>query len=589
MQELLAKLDELVKQEFNKEVITTGKQWVEDLDQHYAQERDRAREEFLNDAENEAGDFEHRPDESERQFLELKTKFHDKRKAFAEMRAQQEKENLQKKQHIIDQITAIPREEENIGKAFSVFKELQESWKEIGRVPGDKHKDIQNAYMAAVDSFYYHINIYRDLKVFDLKKNLEAKQEIVSKLEVLAKADAENLEENVKNLQQEWYEIGPVPKEDFDVLKAQFTAALDKGYEIIKDKRQKRKEQLLANLDVKKELLAKAQQLAENIPTSAKAWNKATDAIKELQQTWKNTGFGPRKDNEEIWKEFRAACDAFFEAKSDFYKDFKKELALNQTQKEELCDQAEVLKLSTDWRETTKKMIDLQKKWKKIGPAPQSQEQKLWKRFRGACDAFFEAKEQHHKQVEKDFEENLKQKQELITELEAFNLPSEKSEAVAVLKKFYNRWTGLGKVPKDHIKAVNEGFQKAFDAKMEAAGLDKNELEHSKFTARVTALLQEEDFKKALAKERKFIQDKIEDFKKQAIQYENNLGFFGNAKNSNNPLLEEAKKKINTTNKAIDRMKEQVDYINKSIRKKERELAAASEEKTEAASEKESA
>ncbi|MGB0166018.1 MAG: DUF349 domain-containing protein [Luteibaculum sp.] len=575
MQELLARLSELLKQEFNKEIITEGKQVVEDLEMLFHAKHQEALNEFLQDPENKREDFSPVKTEEEVQFENLKADFKEKRKAFAERRAAQEKENLQKKEEIINKVSILAREEENIGKAFSAFKELQEQWKEIGRVPGDKHKDIQNAYMSAVDSFYYHINIYRDLKVFDLKKNLEHKQEIVAKLEVLAKADTPNMEENVKQLQQEWYDVGPVPKEDFEALKEKFTAALDNAYELIKAKRQERKELMLQNIEKKREILKQAEEIVAQKPDSAKAWNEATDKIIELQKAWKEIGFGPRKDNEQVWKEFRAVCDEFFNAKGEFYQDYKKELTLNQNQKEELCDKAEVFAQSTDWKEATKKIIDLQKRWKKIGPAPQAQEQKLWKRFRAACDGFFQAKENSHKKLSEAFEQNLQEKQTLVKELEQYKAPSDKPEAVKELKKFYNRWVGIGKVPRENISEINDAFQKAFDAKLEEAGVDKNELEHSKFTSRISALLSEDNFEAALKKERRFIQEKMEEFKKQAIQYENNMAFFGNAKNSKNPLLEEAKKKIAATHNAIEKMQEQVDYINKSMRARIKELAEA--------------
>ena len=215
MQELLSKLSELIKGEFNKELMVEAKAIMDQVRQQLDTERKEALAEFLEDPENKAEDFAPTPSEEATLFESLRAEFNDKRKAYTERRAKEEKENLERKIDIIKKISSITKEEENIGKAFNIFKELQEEWNTIGRVPGDKHKDIQNDFHTAVDSFYYDIKIYKDLKENDLNHNLEAKKEIVNKLNVLLKAETDNLEENVKNLQQEWFNIGPVPKEDF--------------------------------------------------------------------------------------------------------------------------------------------------------------------------------------------------------------------------------------------------------------------------------------------------------------------------------------------------------------------------------------
>ncbi|TXC77032.1 DUF349 domain-containing protein [Luteibaculum oceani] len=574
MQELLNKFSDLLKQEFNKELITEGKTLMEDIEKEFNQLREKALETFLEDPENKPEDFSPAPSEDEQKFAELKTEFKDKRKAYAERRAKEEKENLDRKLAIIKQISSITKDEENIKKAFDTFKALQEEWNGIGRVPGDRHKEVLQDYHNAVDTFYYDIKIYKDLLENDLKKNLETKQNIVKNLEVISKAETENLEENVKKYQQEWYDVGPVPRDEFEPLKARFDKALDAAYEIIKTRRAARKEELDKNLALKKGLLGKTREITEKLPNNAKAWNKATEKIIEIQQAWKQVGYGPRKENEEVWKEFRAECDTFFEHKSKFFEDFKKELSLNQTEKEALCDQAEVLKDSTDWKETSRKLIDLQKKWKNIGPAPMAFEQKLWKRFRAACDAFFEAKEKSAKELDAKFEDNYKAKLEFIEAFKGVKLPEDKQEAAKEIKSKLSEWNKLGKVPKDKITEVNNAFNSILDEKMEAIGLAKEELEHSKFTSRIQGLLQENDFEKLLQKEKRFINEKIEEFKKQAIQFENNMAFFNSSSAKKNPLLVEAEKKITATRNAIEKMENQIKYINKNMRQKIKELQA---------------
>lgn len=583
MQEKLSKLSELVKSEFNKEVIAEIKGLIEQIQSEFDSQRKESLAEFLEDPENKVEDFSPVPSDEEANFEELRRNYKDKRKAYTEQRAKEEKENLEAKLNIIDKINSITDAEENISKAFDIFNELKEKYNGIGRIPGDKHKEIQNSYFAAVDSFYYHIKIYRDLKEHDLHHNHEAKKELVKKLEVLSKAGVDNHEENVKQLQHEWYEIGPVPKDDYEALKEKFDAALEANYSIIKEKRAERKEQMLNNLEAKKKLLSDAQEISQLKPQNVKQWNKATDAILTIQKQWKEIGFGPKKENEEVWASFRAACDTFFDAKAEYFKDYKKELNINQQQKEDLCQQAEDLKDSTDWKDTAQKLINLQKKWKNIGPAPKGVEQKLWKRFRAACDAFFNAKEESAKKLEAGFEDNLKKKEELLMKFETLEIPQQKEEAIKALKSMLAEWSAVGRVPKSNLADITERFQTVLDAKMKAGGVEKEELEHSKFTARVQSALLDKDFERILAKEKRFLKEKIDEFKKQLIQYENNLGFFNNTSSKKNPLLEEAKKKISATNNAIEKMLDQMKYIDKSIRQKVKEsVETTTEENTEA-------
>lgn len=574
--ELLSNFSELLKTEWNKEVLTALKTLVDTLNQQVQEEEDQQLKAFLEDPENEVANFSSSPSEQTLEFKQLYDQYKEKRKVYAEQRAKEERENLAKKLDLIKQIEAVTKSEENISKAFTQFNELNEAFNAVGRIPGDKHKDIQTSYHAAVDQFYYNIRIYQDLKELDLKKNLDVKTALVTEIEGLAaKAPTKEVEDAVKKNQEEWYATGPVPKEDYEALKEKFQKACDAVYENLRSYHQERKEKMKENLELKQALLSKVSDINISEINSHKAWKKETEALLKIQEEWKAIGFGPKKENELVWAEFRKVCDAFFEAKNQFYAVLKKEQDVNQVKKIQLCEAAEALKDSTEWGDTAKKLVRLQNDWKKLGPARQKDEQKLWNRFRGACNHFFDSRTKHFEEKEASFGENLTLKKALIEKIDATKLADDKTENVKTIKALTQEWSQIGQVPKSDFKAINEQYDVAIGKLFDQSGISKSEIEQGKFVAKITAILNSNDADFLIDKEIKFLKDKISEQQATVIQYENNLGFFSG--NTNNPLVKDVTAKIEKGKGIIEKIDAQIRLIKKMKREHAKQIEAAAE------------
>ncbi|MES2628964.1 MAG: DUF349 domain-containing protein [Bacteroidota bacterium] len=574
--EITEKFRALLDADISKEVISELKQLSADFRTEKEKEEKEQLERFLEDPENDKNDFVPAPDALDEEFTALSAEFNEKRRVFAEQRANEERDNLKAKEEIIDSIANITHNEENISKAFTLFNELQEKWKQIGRIPGDKHQDIISAYHSALDNFYYHIRIYKDLKELDLKKNLEHKKEILEKIKQLSeKENTREIEESVKALQNEWFEMGPVPQDSYESLKAEFTEACDAVYARIKEHYSKLKEQLNENLQKKQSILDRARNVTQTMPDNHKNWQKATEKVIALQEEWKTIGFGPKKENEEVWQEFRKQCDLFFSEKKKHYDVLNKEFEINRARKEELCEKAEGLQNNSNWKDTGEKMVKLQQKWKEIGSAGQKHEQKLWTRFRGACNAFFDAKKQHFSGQDEKLQENLKIKQDLLEKIKNTQFGEDKEENLNTIRTLTKEWNSAGHVPRKDMERINAAYQELIDKKFEESNIDKDELEYSKFITRVQSYLSQEDYDFLIRKEKRFLDDKIKELEHQVIQYENNLGFFANSKGADK-MLKDVMINLNKAKTGIKRIEEQKKIMSRMQREKEKAAQAES-------------
>lgn len=580
--EILEKFRALLATETSKEVISDLKQLTADFRAEKEKEEKQQLDTFLADPENDKNDFVPAPDPLNDEFATLLNEYNEKKKVFAESRAQEERTNLKEKEQILASMAAITHNEENISKAFTLFNELQERWKVIGRIPGDKHQEILTAYHAAVDNFYYHIRIYKDLKDFDLKKNLEHKKELLEKIKLLEdKENIKELEDTIKTLQNEWFEMGPVPQDAYEALKAEFSTACDAVYAKIKAHFSKMKEQLLENLNKKQSILDRSRNLTQTIPDNHKAWQKATEKIIALQEEWKTVGFGPKKENEDIWHDFRTQCDLFFSEKKKYYDLLNKDYEINRAKKEELCEKAEGLQGNSNWKDTADKLVKFQQKWKEIGSAGQKYEQKLWTRFRGACNAFFDAKKQHFSGQDEKLSENLKLKEDMLQKIESTKFSDDKEANLTLIKSLSKEWNAIGHVPRKDMEKINAAYNALIDKKFEELNIDKEELEYSKFITRVQSYLSQEDYEFLIRKEKRFLDDKIKELEHQVIQYENNLGFFANSKGADK-MLKDVMANLNKAKTGIKRIEEQKKIMSRMQREKEKAAAAQTETESEA-------
>ena len=498
------------------------------------------------------------------QFYNAYNALQSKRKDLIDERNQIEAENLKKKKALISEFKNIVADEENIGAAVKAHKEINEKWKSIGDIPRDKRHDVQQEYSRLLEEFFYNIRIYRDIKDYDRKKNLELKEEVIKNLIKLQKEDKiKEVESKLKKLQNDWEDIGPTSQEDWERIKEEYWTVVRSLYDKIRAFYDERREQMKENITLKKDLIAKAQNLLNQDRPSVKAWNKQTKTILSIQDDWKKIGFGPKAENDEVWKEFRAICDEFFNQKSAFFEDVQDEFDELADKKAKLIEKVESIKDSTDWKNTTQTIIKIQKQWKEIGNAGQKNEQKLWKKFRAACDHFFNAKDKYFKELDAEKEVNLKKKEELIKKIEEFKPPKDKNKALEQLKSFANEFAEIGFVPLKQKDKVYSAYKKALDEHYNALDLKGEEKAKIMFEAKLDTLKGSGDSESLLITEKNKIKKNIQDIEKNILQLENNLGFFANADDSH-PLKKQALESIEKEKDKIKELKAKLKLIAKA-------------------------
>lgn len=497
------------------------------------------------------------------EFREVLRAFREKRKALIDSKNAEESTNLSKKKSLIDKLRDTIQNEENIGAAFGALKEIQETWKEIGDIPREKRDEVQTEYSRLIEDFFYNINIYKQLKDHDLKRNAQMKQEVVAKLKELESVTSiKEVEHQLKALQNDWEDIGPVNNDEWELLKDEYWKAVHTAYSRINSHYEEQRTVLAGNLELKRELLSNLTAAVDAVPqqTDVKFWDDATAKILQFQEDWKKIGFGPRKENEEVWQAFRAQCDRFFAMKKDFFSEIQKEFDKIAEKKKELIAKASELKDSTDWKNTANQLVNLQKQWKSLGSSGQRNEQRLWKQFRGACDVFFENRQKHFEAADAEFENNLTAKKEIIAKINAYVVPEDKKQALADLKQFSNDFNAVGKVPIKVKDAVYNEFKKAIDNHYNALKLEGEEKNKVLFQARLDTLAGSSDASRLFAKEKWDLRRKIDHLQQEVLQLENNLGFFANSKGAD-ALKKEVEKKIERAKDEILALRQKIKLI----------------------------
>ncbi len=373
-------------------------------------------------------------------------------------------DNLAKKQAIIEDLKALVEEQGDMKDAFPKFREIQNRWRETGPVPQQNFRDVNDTYQLYVEKFYDLVQINRELRDLDFRKNLEAKTEFCEQAEALAESeDVVGAFKELQKLHEQWKEFGPVAKEFRDSIWERFraaTAVINKKYQAHFEGL---KEQHAANLEAKTALCEKVEAIAAQEITSSNQWNALSKEIEGIQAEWRKIGFATRKDNQKVYDRFRAACDQFFSRKREYYNEFKDSMNDNMAKKLAIIEQAEALKGSTDWKKTSDALIELQRQWKEIGAVPRKKSEQLWKRFRAACDAFFNERDKQGK-PENDFYGNLKAKRALIEEIEAY-VPADAEADAEAARGFAERWSAIGFVPFKEKEAVGAAYKAAMQAK----------------------------------------------------------------------------------------------------------------------------
>ena len=464
-------------------------------------------------------------------FAEIEKGFKDLYNAYKRERAEynrqleKERENNQAlKEAVIADLKALLEKQEDVNATFPEFREIQNRWRAIGPVPAQSYRNLNETYQLYVEQFYDMVKINRELRDLDFKKNLEAKEQFCQMAEKLA--ENPNVIEAFKELQklhEQWKEFGPVAKEFRESVWDRFKAAtsvVNKKYQAFFEGI---KEQQAENLAKKTVLCEKVEEIAAREVASSNDWNAFSKEIEELQKEWKTIGFASKKDNQKIYDRFRAACDDFYGRKRDFYTDYKDSMNANLEKKIALCEAAEALKTSTEWKKTTDQFISLQKQWKEIGAVPRKKSELLWKRFRAACDEFFAERDKQAK-PENDFYGNLKAKLAIVEEIKAYELKGDASDQEA-MRQFQARWQEIGFLPFKEKDKVAQAYKEAVSAKFPKEPR----------RGRVAA--------KAPKSEKDILIQKYNKLEQDVITYENNIGFFSMSKNSE-PLIKQMQDRI---------------------------------------------
>ena len=430
-------------------------------------------------------------------------------------------ENLAKKLAVIEDLKALVEEQGDMKDAFPKFREIQNRWREIGPVPQQNFRDVNDTYQLYVEKFYDLVQINRELRDLDFRKNLEAKTEFCEQAEALAESeDVVGAFKELQKLHEQWKEFGPVAKEFRDSIWERFRAAtsvINKRYQAHFEGM---KEQQAANLAAKIALCERVEAIAEQEISSSNEWNVLSKEIEAIQAEWRKIGFATRKDNQKVYDRFRAACDKFFSRKREYYSEFKDSMNENMAKKLAIIEQAEALKGSTDWKKTSDILIELQKQWKEIGAVPRKKSEQLWKRFRAACDAFFNERDKQAR-PENDYYGNLRLKRALIEEIEAYVSVDAEADAEAA-RGFAERWNAIGFVPFKEKEAVGAAYKAAMQSKFPEWGRGGRR-EGGRGPVR-------EQRRNAPLTEKDKLTLKYNQLQQDIQTYENNIGFFGLSK-----------------------------------------------------------
>ena len=507
------------------------------------EDRDREMEQFILDG-GDKDSYEHKDDPLEVRFKTAFDIYKVNKEKYKEELERQKNENLQKKLGIIEELKALIYSEETLKKTYDDFRVLQDRWKEIGQVPANEVSNIWNTYHFLIEKFYDKVKINRELRDLDLKKNLEAKIELCEKAELLLLE--KSLTKAFKLLQKyhdEWKEIGPVPQDKKDEIWERFKNTTDKVNQIRREHYAKLEEEQKANYDAKEAICVKMEELVNEPVNSINAYQKKSNDVNDLFKMWKEIGPVQKKQSEEIWNRFKGAMNTFFEAKKEFFSKLKVQQMENYNKKLQICVEVENLVDSTEWRKTTDRIKKLQEEWKTIGPVPKRHSDKIWKRFRSACDAFFGNKSAHFSGIKGEEDDNLKAKKSLIERIKEFEFKKDRNENMEAIRGFQREWMAIGHVPMKVKDAIQNEYRSLIDGLFDKMRANDNELTANEYRSMISGLKEDPDSRDKVRRERMNLQGKIQKLRDEIATLENNIGFFANSKQSD-LLKAEYEKKI---------------------------------------------
>jgi hypothetical protein len=485
--------------------------------------------------------------------------YRERKQRFNEEFEKEKLTNLEAKKKILEELKALISSEETLKKTYDEFKNLQDTWRAIGMVPKSEINQLWQNYHFLVEKFFDKVKINKELKDLDMKKNLDRKIEICEKAEELLIETS--IIRSFKQLQQyheDWKEVGPVPQDKKDEIWERFKTASDQINERRREYYDKKQSEFDGNHLAKLALCEKAEKVISTTPDTLKKWQTRTHEINDLLKVWKTIGPAPKKVNNEIWSRFKTCLDSHFTTYKEYLEKLKDHQLNNYNLKLDLCAQAEAMKHSTDWRKTSQELIKLQNEWKAIGPVPRKHSDKIWKRFRTACDEFFQRKQEFFSSVSEVENENLKKKEELIKQLQEFTFSDNRSDNLESLKNFQREWLEIGHVPIREKDRLHNEFRTVINKHFDKLKIASNEISAMNYKNRLESMRDNPDSGRTFNRERNALQIKISKMQEDIMLWENNIGFLAESKNANIVKVEFQKK--------IDQAKQELALLEAKLR-----------------------
>ena len=564
-QELVELLEEVVREK-DITVIKVRVARIKGAFYHLNREEINHQKQAFSAAGGKEEDFAHITGPLEKRFDDAFSIYRHNRAKYSEELEKVKQQNLKKKFEILEELKQLIASEETLKRTYDEFKRLQQDWKEAGVVPVGELNNLWQNYHFLVEKFFDKVRINKELRDLDLKKNMELKLELCKKAEgLLEEKSALNSFKKLQQYHDDWREIGPVPREQKDEVWERFKAATDKINQLRREHYKDIHEEQEKNFEAKELLCVDAEKLiSEEQPASVKEWQKATDKFNDLLNRWKSVGRAPRVKNDLIWKRFKTSLDSFYSNKRSFFSALKESQMENYSKKLVLCEQAEAIKESTDWKKVTNELIGFQKEWKEIGPVPRKYSDKIWKRFRAACDEFFNRKSAFYKNNHKEEEENLKKKEALVASMLDFAVKDDKEENLTALKDFQQSWLAIGHVP-FHVKdKIYKSYHEAYEKLLEKMHLSQAELSSRGFKNKLEVFKKSPEGEHRLLHERSVLSAKLKKLKEDISLWENNIGFFSSSKQAS-ALVSDFEKKIELAKKDYNLLKEKIKLIDREL------------------------
>lgn len=476
-------------------------------------------------------------DAVEAKFRELYNIYKERRQEQQQKEEQEKQNNLKKKQALLEELKSLLEQDMPLKELSDAYKAIQDKWAEVGNVPHSEVNNLWGSFSFLKEQFYEKVKINNELRELDRKKNLEEKLKLCEKVEeLMVNEDINDSFSMLQALHKEWKEIGPVPSDKNDEVWERFKRASDAINQRRKEYYEKRLAELEGNKQQKETLIEKVSEIIKRNLASVSEWNKATEEIDTLFKEWKTIGPIPKADNETMWTKFKNMIDGFYETRKEFFAKTKQTEEDNYNKKLALCVKAEEIAKRNDFDAATKELIALQEEWKKIGYVRRTQSEKIWLRFRAACDEFFNRKSESYLQTHKEVTENLQKKEALIEELKACQFTEDKQKNVEMLKNFQKRWFEVGFTPKEERKKLQEQWDAIINANRDKLQISANEIaaKSSRFAQSIEKLKEQGG---------DALQRRVYNIDSEIDRIENNLGFLANSKNAD-ILMKEFENKI---------------------------------------------